>query len=1181
MATLRVAIDASQASMGAAEWERSTLRVVTGANNVHSAVVRMLGVFAGGGAMFMAVDAMKKYEFTMASLRGVTGATAAEMTKFDKVARQLGASTKFGASQAAEAMLAFSKAGLSVNEALGATPAALTLATAHAFELDEAAEIVANTMRQFGMSAKDAERIIDDLSVTANLSTIDVRDLAGSLKFAGGLAHTAGLQIEEVNAAIGVLGNVGIKRFLAGTNLRGIMSTLMDPTPPPQSVDALASLGLTKDDVDLRKQSLESVFTKLRDAGLGVQTALQLFRRENANAALALSRHIDQLQMFVDKQHEGQGSTKELANIMNDTLVGSLAHTKNSFESLFITLGGKSDQHGLIGSLRSLLDTTADVALYMAGMDTGFKGSQKNAESLARTIQFGLAFALTAYLIPALDRAILSIGTMSAAFARTPLGMITLGAAAVAGTVAGYGDKISMGTGSKGQDLTADKVVPSWLSNEWTDFTANLNVMRASLVAVAEQKDNLLFHNYNAGLENIREARWKAAVDSYGSEDMAYAKAGGAWGVPSWVASKYGAQKQGRGLSPLDQALNSVDKDTSAQLDAAYYKKVMDEFDIESHRAGMSQRDEEAKYFYDADHPPEEKEFDSGLRIKQRMQDMVTALKDEREALMMTAEQIDKVKQLRQAESFMLEHRIADGGVFLAQLAEEIELTQQAKLADSIKQKVLALNEEYNQLGMTNEQVARATEWNEAYTAAMQANTQEGWDNLAMLEATQADNAGAKLTQWLKDRAKALGEETALLGRSTRQRLIDVAAREAEAKAISLGVSAEEKSLAVKKAIADQTGANQADGRNWRDEEVKTLLEERELIGLTNGLRDLAVRKREAEKQALDSSQPSREAFVKSLVDEFEINQRLQGESWFRDRIKNLQQENGLINLGNEAREITVALLEAEAEARDKGMTDYQKLLDSMRKELVLGAQLRGYKWEREDLEALEEERKLIFMTNEERELAIKLNEANRNAKDHGIAPDTKAYTVLIEQMQRMRELKNLADAVGASFSNALADLIVNGNRANDVLKGLVMTVYRLVFDQTVGAPMAKLISSGITSLFGGMVAGERGMVLGGGTMTPFASGGALMTSPTMLSMGGGRRALAAEHGPGEALFPLKRMGDGRLGLSAEVGGGNQGARPIVVQMTVIAKDADSFRRSASQVGAAASRAISAATRTN
>ncbi len=279
MPTLELAIDARRARLGASQFNSAAGSVTKSATGASGAVTRfntavggvgaaarratapltgLVAGFAGIAAASSAIRTIVDFEQTIATLQTVTQATTADLDRLEATARQLGATTRFSATEAGEGLVFLARAGFDANQAIAALPSTLDLATNGAIELGEAADFASNILSAFQLDASETERVVDTLVNTANSANTDVRQLAEALKFAAPIAGNLGITVEETAAAIGVLGDVGIQASLAGTNLRGIIAGLLGPTSGAQKV--LAELGLTLEDIDPTTRSLTDIF---------------------------------------------------------------------------------------------------------------------------------------------------------------------------------------------------------------------------------------------------------------------------------------------------------------------------------------------------------------------------------------------------------------------------------------------------------------------------------------------------------------------------------------------------------------------------------------------------------------------------------------------------------------------------------------------------------------------------------------------------------------------------------------------------------------------------------------------------------------------------------------------------------------------------------------------------------
>lgn len=188
------------------------------------------------------------------------------------------------------------------------------------------------------------------------------------------------------------------------------------------------------------------------------------------------------------------------------------------------------------------------------------------------------------------------------------------------------------------------------------------------------------------------------------------------------------------------------------------------------------------------------------------------------------------------------------------------------------------------------------------------------------------------------------------------------------------------------------------------------------------------------------------------------------------------------------------------------------------------------------------------------------------------MTPDTplETWTVKIDANTEglQKQLKS-ATQMGRQFSSALVDafqgIAIKGKGLGEVLRGLALQLSNLVLKAAM-----KPLEQGLGNLFAGMFTGlgfAKGGALQRGLPVPFASGGVIQ-SPMTFPMRDGRLGLAGEAGP-EAILPLSRGPDGRLGVASRGGGG------VAVTFNVTTPDADSFRRSETQVAALLARAVS------
>lgn len=198
------------------------------------------------GGFKSVMDTGIDFSKTVNNFQGVTQSSAAETQQMAAAARALGADTNLAgvsASDAASAMTELAKAGFSVNDAIGAARGTMQLATAAQIDGAQAAEVQANAINAFGLSAKDAAHVADVLANAAVGSSADIPDIALALQQVGGVSKGFGENIEDTAAALGMFANAGIKGQDAGTLLKTTLQSITDQGNPAQS--AIQDLGLS------------------------------------------------------------------------------------------------------------------------------------------------------------------------------------------------------------------------------------------------------------------------------------------------------------------------------------------------------------------------------------------------------------------------------------------------------------------------------------------------------------------------------------------------------------------------------------------------------------------------------------------------------------------------------------------------------------------------------------------------------------------------------------------------------------------------------------------------------------------------------------------------------------------------------------------------------------------------
>lgn len=290
------------------------------------------------GVGLTAIKMSGDFESSMNRVKAVSGASGDEMEQLKEQAKELGATTQFSASQAADAMGFLAMAGFKTNEIMTALPGVLNLAAAGNLELADAADIASNILSGYGLKVEEIGRLNDVLAKTFTSANVDMRMLGESFKYVGPVASSAGIQFEEAAAAIGLLGNAGIQGSEAGTALRGAISGLLKPSN--EAAETMKRLGVSATDSKGQLLPLHQIIGQLEKSGAKTADMMTIFGLEAGPAMQALVSQGSGALSGLTKELENSGGTaEEVAKTQMEGFNGQLNELKSAFEGLMISIG--------------------------------------------------------------------------------------------------------------------------------------------------------------------------------------------------------------------------------------------------------------------------------------------------------------------------------------------------------------------------------------------------------------------------------------------------------------------------------------------------------------------------------------------------------------------------------------------------------------------------------------------------------------------------------------------------------------------------------------------------------------------------------------------------------------------------------------------------------------------------
>ncbi|EFE93950.1 phage tail tape measure protein, TP901 family [Serratia odorifera DSM 4582] len=330
-------------------------------SNLKGTLAGLAGVAGLGLSLGSVLTTSRQYGQALSDLSAITGATGAQLKQLDEAAQQMGRTTEYSASQAAEALklMASAKPELlkTADGLTTATNSALILAQAAGTTLPDATKTLALSLNQFGASASQADRYINVLAAGAKYGSSEIADTAAAIKNGGVAAAQAGIGFEQLNAAIQVLAEREIKGSEAGTGLRNVILNLERGTNKTLKPSVVG---------------LSTALDNLSKKNLSTAQAVKLFGLENINAASILVSNRSKLDDLTRSLTGTQTAHEQAATRVNN-LNGDLMGLTSAFEGLIIKVGqasggplrtGVQSVTEAINGLADNFNMVASVALY-------------------------------------------------------------------------------------------------------------------------------------------------------------------------------------------------------------------------------------------------------------------------------------------------------------------------------------------------------------------------------------------------------------------------------------------------------------------------------------------------------------------------------------------------------------------------------------------------------------------------------------------------------------------------------------------------------------------------------------------------------------------------------------------------------------------------------------------------
>ncbi|MBF0401889.1 MAG: phage tail tape measure protein, partial [Magnetococcales bacterium] len=352
----RLRLNLDQVGQASGNASRSLQSVGTAAATVAASVYGASRTLGGVLTLFAGFDD------TMRQVKVATEATGVEYLDMTELARNMGATTRYSAQEAASALLVLTTSGLKAGEAMTALPATLELAAASATDLARAAEITTTIMNGYGFSATNLAAI-NDVLIRATLDTnSSLSDLGSAFSYVGPVAKATGLDFKDTAAVLGVMADAGFKGERGGTALSGALSRLINPSKEVEKT--LQELGVTVSAGGGKLINLIEIFRKLTAVGATPAQMMKIFGEESGRAMIAAAdRGVPAMEKLRAAFENAGGTANRAAKEMEGGLGGSFRNLSSAAEGLGLRLG-----EDLAPAAKSAADTMASLFTGLARM---------------------------------------------------------------------------------------------------------------------------------------------------------------------------------------------------------------------------------------------------------------------------------------------------------------------------------------------------------------------------------------------------------------------------------------------------------------------------------------------------------------------------------------------------------------------------------------------------------------------------------------------------------------------------------------------------------------------------------------------------------------------------------------------------------------------------------------------
>lgn len=343
-------------------------------SSIEGAGKKLMPVTAAvGGLGAAAVKVAADFDSGMSQVAAVSGATGKELDALREKAREMGAKTKFSASEAAEAMNYMAMAGWKTGDMLDGIEGIMNLAAASGEDLATTSDIVTDALTALGLSAKDSGHFADILAAASSNANTNVSMMGETFKYCAPVAGALGFTAEDTAEAIGLMANAGIKSSQAGTAMRTMLTSLTGEVTFVG--DAFGELTIQTTNTDGSMRSLGEILADCRVAFSQMSESEQAANAEalvGKNAMSGFLAVMNAAPADIEKLNSAitncDGTAEKMAETMQDNLAGQITILKSQLEELAISI-----REILMPSIRQIVSWIQGLVDWLNGLDEGTK----------------------------------------------------------------------------------------------------------------------------------------------------------------------------------------------------------------------------------------------------------------------------------------------------------------------------------------------------------------------------------------------------------------------------------------------------------------------------------------------------------------------------------------------------------------------------------------------------------------------------------------------------------------------------------------------------------------------------------------------------------------------------------------------------------------------------------------